>query len=273
MNAELDPRKAGLARVFNAAAEDYDRATAEGWELIGARLVERADLRAGESVLDLASGAGTTAIPAARAVGPTRRVVAVDLAADLLAKGESKARAEGLTNIEFRVGDMEATGYPAAAFDVVLCSLGVFFVPDVMALLVEMRRLARSRVAVSVWGPTPPLLATAFHAALRLVKPELDPAPPPPWAAAIATPESLAAALRRAGFDTVDVEMPTLTMEVTDPDRAWDLVLGGGMRGALEELTPAQVDTVRAELVRQFTGVPEMSVEVQFAVAHCGAPE
>lgn len=77
-----DERKQGLARVLDAAADQY---------------------RAGP--------AGTTAIPAAEAVGPDGTVTAVDLSAQLLLVREKAAAEVGLINLQTHVGDFEATGY------------------------------------------------------------------------------------------------------------------------------------------------------------------
>ena len=80
----------------------------------------RSRLAAGETVLDLGSGAGLDSIIAAWQVGPTGRVIGVDLNPDMRAIAQATARATGLANTEFREGRMEDIPLPDASVDVVI---------------------------------------------------------------------------------------------------------------------------------------------------------
>jgi O-methyltransferase/aklanonic acid methyltransferase len=72
-----------VAAVFGRAADVYD-SVIPFFERFGARLVEVADLRPGESVLDVGAGRGATLLPAARAVGPEGRALGVDLSEEMV---------------------------------------------------------------------------------------------------------------------------------------------------------------------------------------------
>src|SRR4051794_6354033 len=89
------------------------------------RLVESANLRAGDRVLDVAAGTGNAAIAAARA---NCQVTALDYVAELLAQGRRRAAAEGLP-VEFVEGDAEALPFADGSFDAVLSCVGVMFTP------------------------------------------------------------------------------------------------------------------------------------------------
>ena len=67
----------------------------------------------------------------------------------------AKAAARGLTNVEFRIGDMTSSGYPDQSFDAVISVFSVFFVPDMEGLVGELWRLVRpgGKLAVTTWGP------------------------------------------------------------------------------------------------------------------------
>ncbi len=91
-------------------------------------------------MLDVCCGSGGSALAAAEAVGPTGKVIAVDLAERLIALGEAKACQRRLDNHEFKAADMLALGYPDASFDVVICVFGIFFVPDMVAATKELWR-------------------------------------------------------------------------------------------------------------------------------------
>lgn len=117
------------------------------------RLIEAADVRVGESVLDVACGTGVVARLAAERVGVAGRVVGLDLNAAMLAVARSLPPVAGAP-IEWREASALAMPLPDGAFDVVLCQQGLQQFPDRPAALGEMRRLLRSpgRLAASVWG-------------------------------------------------------------------------------------------------------------------------
>ena len=102
------------ATTYNAASDFYDHPANTFWSRYGRRTVERLRLSPGERVLDVCCGSGASAIPAAEIAGS---VVGVDLAENLLALARSKARERGLTNIEFRSGDMTQLPFDDGSFE------------------------------------------------------------------------------------------------------------------------------------------------------------
>jgi ubiquinone/menaquinone biosynthesis C-methylase UbiE len=117
-------------------------------------LVDQAAPRPGERVLDVACGTGVVARVAAERVGSTGRVAALDINPGMLAVARSLPVAPG-AGIEWHEGSVLALPFPDAAFDAVLCQLGLQFFPDRTAALREMRRVLapEGRLAVSVFGP------------------------------------------------------------------------------------------------------------------------
>jgi arsenite methyltransferase len=89
-----------------------------------------AGLEPGEVVLDLGSGAGFDALLAARKVGPAGRVIGVDMTDAMLARARANAAAAGLSNVEFRKGDIEALPVDDETIDVVLSNCVLNLVPD-----------------------------------------------------------------------------------------------------------------------------------------------
>ena len=87
---------------------------------VNARLVELARVDAGHQVLDIATGLGETAFTAARRVGPAGRVVATDVAPEMLALAQEGARTLGLQKIEFREMDAEAPDLSERTFQAIL---------------------------------------------------------------------------------------------------------------------------------------------------------
>src|SRR5690242_12009092 len=108
----LDEAAERARRTYDAAADHYDAPGLAFWARSGARTVERLGLPTGASVLDTPCGSGASALPAARAVGPSGNVIGADVSEGLLALAASKAQRAGLANVQFRAGDMRELGYP-----------------------------------------------------------------------------------------------------------------------------------------------------------------
>ncbi len=79
-----------------------------------------AGLQPGETVVDLGSGGGIDAIFAARAVGPTGKVLGIDLLPEMVERARANAAAAGLSNTEFVEGEIEAIPLPDDSVDVVI---------------------------------------------------------------------------------------------------------------------------------------------------------
>jgi ubiquinone/menaquinone biosynthesis C-methylase UbiE len=116
---------------------------------LGARLVELADVRSGDAVLDVAAGTGNAALPAASR-GAT--VTALDITPALLEVGSRRSQAAGLS-IEWVHGDAQALPFADAGFDRVLSCVGVQFCADHDAVASELVRVCRpgGRIALIAW--------------------------------------------------------------------------------------------------------------------------
>ena len=105
-------------------------------------------------VLELACGTGLITLRAAAAVQPGGRVLATDIAGEMVSRTAARAAAAGFANVETLRMDAERLEVEDSAFDAALCALGLMYMPNPVAALAEMRRAvkARGRVAVAVWG-------------------------------------------------------------------------------------------------------------------------
>jgi SAM-dependent methyltransferase len=101
------------------------------------------DLRHGETVLDIGCGAGFDSLIAARQVGETGRVIAVDMTQAMLDKAAAGARETRIANIEFREGFAEALPAKDASIDVVISNGVINLCPDKMAVMREVHRVLR----------------------------------------------------------------------------------------------------------------------------------
>jgi ubiquinone/menaquinone biosynthesis C-methylase UbiE len=146
--------------------------------IMGERLCEAVDLRAGEKVLDVATGSGNTAISAARRYGD---VTGIDYVPDLIGQARERAEAERL-EITFEVGDAENLPYPDASFDAVLSTVGVMFAPDQEKAARELLRVCKpgGKIGLANWTPDG-FIGNMFRTVGKHVPPPSGIKPPPLW--------------------------------------------------------------------------------------------
>lgn len=263
--------KVKTIKAYNAAADLFDHPANTFWNRFGNSTVERLNLLPNEYVLDVCSGTGASALPAAIKVGSGGKVVAVDLADKLLTEAKSKAEAKSLNNIEFCVGDMLALDYPDASFDAVVCIFGIFFVPDIVAAVKELWRHVKpgGRLAITTWGEN--LFEPAnslFWQAVRNERPELYKSFNP-WDR-ISTPDTLREMLAKAGLHQVEIFVEQATHLLNTPEDWWILAMGSGYRGTLEQLESEQLQRVREVNIAQLQNrsITEIEANVIYAVVN-----
>jgi SAM-dependent methyltransferase len=186
--------------------------------------VELAEIKAGDKVLDIATGIGEPAVTAARKVMPNGKVIAIDISPQMLAIAKTRAASLGLDGImEFRESDGEKIDLPdqTAKFDAVLSRFGLMFFPNLPSALVKIRHLliTNGRLSAAVWS-TPskvPLIDLAFGTARKQIN---APPPPPgtPGPFALADAGTLKQLFSQAGFKDIKVETLQITFEFDSPE-------------------------------------------------------
>lgn len=210
-------------------------------------LVEIAQVRAGERVLDVACGTGVVTRLAAARVGSAGRVVGLDLNPSMLAV--ARAVSSG-TRIEWQEGSALALPFPDRSFDVVLCQQGLQFFPDRAAGLREMRRVLvpGGRLALSCWRPVdhnPGALATELALARRVGSAQ---ATLPPFS--LGDRETLRGLITGAGLRDVRIRAEVKSVRYSSVERYVRMRIEGAptMIGALASQGPEVVAAVITEV-------------------------
>ena len=263
--------KVRATSTFNAAADFYDAPALSFWDRIGSRTVMRMSLKLGACVLDACCGSGASAIPAARAVGPSGRLLGIDLAENLLRLARGKASQLGLTQAEFRLKDIQELDASAEMFDAVICVFGIFFVSDMPSGIRSLWRVLRpgGQLAITTWGPR--ILepgSSAFWNAVRNERPVLYKSFNP-WER-INEPHALASMLREAGVHTADVIAEPGVHPLSSPEDFWTIAMGSGYRGTIELLDQEACLRVRRATLGYISENNVKSVETNavYAIAH-----
>lgn len=152
---------------------DFTR-IAESMRESGATLVDKLGITKGLNVLDLGCGDGTTAIPEAK-LGAN--VLGVDIASNLVTAGNSRAKAEALSNCSFQEGDAtDLNGLKDKSFDLVVSIFGAMFAPKPFDVAKEMVRVTKpgGKIIMGNWIPGDPTLVA------QILKISSSYTPPPP---------------------------------------------------------------------------------------------
>jgi len=249
------------ADEYSRMAVAYDRNVVPFFEPMARRVVDLAEPKSGELVLDLATGTGLLARLVAPKVEP-QSLVAIDLADGALAVASHRSGALGLRNIRFEMMDVRNIVYRGGLFDAVVCSFGI---PSVgfSRVFGEVFRVLKpgGRFVFAKWGeradpavaafdellekyavqsPTERLReireARAFTRSHPDYKPSFD-------------AQALAASLQRVGFRDVEVHEDVTRPTFTPPDRYLDLRLAYGESDReVAEMDPSSREAFRRDL-------------------------
>lgn len=234
---------------WDRAAECYEEHWLSRLQPATEAVLERAAIRPGERVLDVACGTGVLAVAAAGRVGKSGRVLGIDLSEKMVETARTAASALGYDNCRFERCDAEALPDSGDRFDVGLCGLGLMYMPDPEHALelIASKLVPGGRVAVSVWGQRSRCAwAEIFPIVDARVESEVC-----PMFFRTGAGDVLRDALAAAGLARIATERLSVTLRYVSADEACDAAfLGGPVALAYGRFDPATRTEVRAEYVR-----------------------
>lgn len=217
--------KAQQRQIWDNAAAGWQTwwATIErGAQRVSDKLVELAEIKPGDRVLDIATGIGEPAVTAARRVKPNGKVVATDISPRMLAIAKARAKSLGMDSVmEFRESDAESLDFPKSTFNAILSRWGLMFLPNLPAALVMIKQLLApdGRLSAAVWSAPSkvPLLDLVFSTVRKQIN---APAPPAgtPGPFALADAGALERSFRQAGFKDIQIEILEITFGFDSPE-------------------------------------------------------
>jgi ubiquinone/menaquinone biosynthesis C-methylase UbiE len=224
MEAKLQRRiqRYGWDRAVEHYEHSWSRQLAPAQEL----LLEMAEPQPGEHVLDVACGTGLVTLPAARAVGPEGRLVATDISEGMVGACRAAAQNAGLNWVEFARLGAENLDLPEGSFDVILCALGLMYVPDPTLAMRQMWRASKpgGRAAVAVWGARKSCgWAGIFPVVDERVNTQVC-----PLFFDLGTGDAMADTLSAAGFEDIISRRISTVLEYESTDEALGAAFAGG---------------------------------------------
>lgn len=240
-------------------------------------MLDMAEVRSGDRVLDVAAGAGEQTLVVARRVGPSGHVLATDISRNLLEFAAKDARAAGLSNVETRVMDGEnLEELEAASFDAVISRVGLIYFPDQQTALTGMRRVLKpgGRIAAIVYSS--PENNRFFSIPISIIRKRANlppPLPGQPGPFSLGGEGVLEAAYKQAGFDHIETRLvpSPLRLESAAECVRFERESFGALHQMMGGLSAAEQDKTWEEIARElrqfestegFTGPCEMVVGI-----------
>ena len=264
--------------IWDSAAPGWAK-----WEaaLMGAaaeateQMLDAANVEMGMKVLDLACGAGSQTIQAAKRVGPTGRVVANDIASKMLTFATSNAADAGLTNVETLHGPAEDLSESGLRVHAATCRLGLMLFQSPQDALSAVRNVLveNGRFAVLVVGSPQdnPLFSRTMIIALKHAG-KTTPPPGSPGLFALSDPARLESLFQAAGYIDTRVEEVAVRLSIASVDDAITMMQEafGAYRAVLGDLDDKARDLAWAEIrdcIEQFSDQGNVSSNMTFLLA------
>ena len=211
---------------WDKATSHYERSWQSQLEPAQSALLALACLGPGVEVLDVACGTGLVALKAAAVIVPGGRIVGTDISEQMVLAARDIAVSRGIANAHFERMDAEQSAYGDNSFDVVLCALGLMYVPNPERALCDFHRMLRpgGRAVCAVWGQRSKCgWAEIFSIVDARVHSEVC-----PMFFRLGTAQNLQHAFRAAGFgDIVERRLET-RLEYASGNEACDAAFVGG---------------------------------------------
>jgi ubiquinone/menaquinone biosynthesis C-methylase UbiE len=241
-----DQMVAGIRRLFDLVATDYDNVGVPFFQPIAEGLVEAVGAAPGDRALDLGCGNGASSRALAAALAPEGSLVALDLSPAMVEQARQSLD-DSLTDVTFLVGDASDPDLPAGSFDVVISSLVVFFLPDPAAALSRWVRLLRpgGRIGLSTFGSSSRVWQ-ALDESLRQFMPPLDPKTVGPGSP-FASDEGMAGLLAGAGATDVQTSSRRVEFAFESFEQWLRFSRSVGQRVAWERMSDAETSRVLDE--------------------------
>jgi SAM-dependent methyltransferase len=235
----------------------YDELESRLTASVSERMLELAHLHPGMRVLDVASGMGEPSVRAAQRVGPSGSVLGTDVSGEMLEVAREKARALGLSNIEFRVADAETLEVPEQSFDAATVRWALMYMARPERVLERLWRALRPSglLVCATWaGPEQVEYWSLPRKSLARFHPFPPVAPEAPGLSRFSDPERLRPLLTRSGFTLEHAEsmhVPVMEAEDVAGVVRWIRELGGPVAKVVEALPPEAQRAWEEELARE----------------------
>jgi ubiquinone/menaquinone biosynthesis C-methylase UbiE len=238
-----------MATVWDEHAEEIGAAVTA----VSDWIIERVDAQPGETVLDIAAGAGVLTPALSERVGPEGRLISTDFASAMVAANRRRGEERGLANVEYREMDAERMDLEDESVDRATCRFGYMLMADHDAALAETRRVLRSGgpLAFAVWAGPAGNPWVVVPASVMMERGHMEPPEPDgPGMFSLAGREKIENALATAGLELVEIEDIEVHHRYPNRDEMWRRIstVMGPLARVLGELPGEERDAIRSAI-------------------------
>jgi SAM-dependent methyltransferase len=252
--ADLAEYRERSYELWQHMASPWERGRAVLWEAtrpVSEWLVDRLAAQPGQTILELAAGAGETGFLAAARLGDQGCLISSDFAPQMVESARRVAAERGITNAEFRVLDAERLELDDASVDGVICRFGYMLMADPRRALRESRRVLQSggRLVFSVFGEPESNPWMTVASGVMVERGHLPPPDPDePGLFSLRHPDRIEALLTEGGFTGIGLEEMPIAFRFDDAESLWTYTseLQGLIALAISKLDEEERQAVRA---------------------------
>ncbi len=217
-------------------------------------IIDRLELKSGQTVLDVGAGPGDLSAAAAKVVGSNGRVISTDLTPAMVEVARRTGERAGVDNVEYRTMDAEDLDLGSSSVDAVMSRFCYMLIPDPARAIAEAKRALRKRkhLAFAVWAPperNPWVVGLAMTLVARGLMPMRDPSEPG-GVFSLADPDRVRSLLADAGFEEAFLEEVPYPFVFDSFEEMWETLteVSGQIATVVASLDQALAGDVREEV-------------------------
>ncbi len=233
----MDLHKQRIMNLFDCVSPEFGEGASGYFDHFGQRLVERAHLRTGERILDVATGKGAVLVSAVRLLGP-EQMVGIDLSKKMLQEAQKRLPPE----VQLLQMDAESLTFPDQSFDVIFCAFALYFFPHLPETLAQFKRMLKphGRLACSTFSTSNCLTewvqmrAHELGASDNLRVNHLD------------TKEKILDLFTQNHWNQIEIHKESTPCCFENVDAWWASLSTHGVKAILDQLSPSNLEILRA---------------------------
>ena len=249
-------KKQMIRNAFNTVAKGYDNPALPFFPATAQKLLKLLALEPGSHVLDVCTGTGAVAIPAAE-ICTHGHVTGIDLSSGMLEQARRHAKDHGLENVTFLEQDAEQHQLNQLHFDALSCSFGLFFIEDMQSTLNNLLTCVKPGGKIAISSFTGEAFEPCSSLFLKRYESFGNEIPPLSWKR-LDEPGTIHALFDNAGLENTQLHHHPLGHDLYSAEDWWEIVWNAGFRGLLNQLSDEETIAFKRQHLAEIGALCEL---------------